>query len=133
MATYIEIDRLVLAGRIEHSRGNDDRALELTRSAAELERTIEKHPVTPGALVPPYEALGYLLLELNRPAEALEAYLESDKIWPERYNTLLGAGRAANEAGDDETAEILFERLLTIAGDSDRPDLEEAWNFVTVK
>jgi tetratricopeptide (TPR) repeat protein len=133
MATYIEIDRLVLAGRIAHSRGNDAEALNLTRSAAELERTIEKHPVTPGALVPPYEALGYLLLELNRPTEALEAYLESDNIWPERYNTLLGAARAANEAGEEEIAEQLFDRLLTIAADSDRPALEEARNFVTAK
>jgi tetratricopeptide (TPR) repeat protein len=131
MATYIEIDRLILAGRIAHLRGNDFKALELTRSAAELERTIEKHPVTPGALVPPYEALGNLLMELNRPSEALEAYLKSDEIWPERYNTLLGAARAANDAGEEETAIQLFGRLLTIAGDSDRPALEEVWNFVT--
>ena len=35
---------------------------------------VEKHPVSPGALLPPYEALGDLLLDLDRPAEALEAY-----------------------------------------------------------
>ncbi len=45
MATYIEIDRRVLAGRIAYAKGDSERAVELTRSAAELEGTIEKHPI----------------------------------------------------------------------------------------
>jgi len=49
-------------------------------------------------LLAPYEAVGDLLMELDRPGEALEAYEASDAIWPERYNTLIGAARAAREA-----------------------------------
>jgi tetratricopeptide (TPR) repeat protein len=104
MATYIEIDRLVLAGRIAHAQGDDEAALALTRSAAELEGTTEKHPVTPGALLPPYEALGDLLLALGRPAEALEAFQASDAIWPGRHHTRLGAARAEKEAGQTRAA-----------------------------
>lgn len=130
MATYIEIDRRVLAGRIAYARKEPEKAVELTRSAAELEKTVEKHPVTPGALLPPYEAVGDLLMNLDRPDEALEAYEASDAIWPGRYNTLLGAARAAREAGDERTARKHYERLLAKTGDSERAGLKEADAFL---
>ncbi len=125
MAAYIDIDRLVLAGRIAFAEGDGQRAVELTRSAAELEATTEKHPVSPGALLPPYEALGDLLMDLDRPAEALEAYAASDAIWPGRYNTLLGAARAAVAVDDRDTARNHAEALLAIAGHSERDALRE--------
>jgi cytochrome c-type biogenesis protein CcmH/NrfG len=83
-----------LAGWIARSEGETEEAVRLMRSAAALEGTVEKDPTTPGALLPPYEALGDLLMDLDRPAEALEAYRAADEIWPGRYNTLLGAARA---------------------------------------
>ena len=46
---------------------------ELTQ-ASELEASMDKHPVTPGGIVPTRELLGDLLLQLNRPAQALKAY-----------------------------------------------------------
>lgn len=125
-ATYIEVDRLILAGRLAHADHRPDEAVDLLRRAGELESSIEKHPVTPGALAPPYEALGDLLMDLNRPDEALEAYRVSDEIWPGRYNTLLGAARAADRAGREDTALDYYGRLLETAGDSDRPGVVEA-------
>jgi tetratricopeptide (TPR) repeat protein len=133
MATYIEIDRRILEGQIAHAGGNDDKAVELIKSAAELESGIEKHPVTPGALLPPNEALGNLFMELSRPGEALKAYQASDAIWPERYNTLLGAARSASAAGKEEAAQGYYKRLLTNAGDSDRAAISEAQEFITKK
>lgn len=130
MAAYIEIDRRILAGQIAHAEGNDEKAVELTKSAAELESTIEKHPVTPGALLPPNEALGDLFMELDRPAEALEAYEASDAMWPERYNTLLGAARAAKAAGNMSAAQNYYEKLLANVGDSDRTSINEAKEFI---
>ena len=94
MATYIEVDRRILAGRLAHARGDDEDAVALMESAAELEGTVEKHPVTPGALLPPYEALGDLLADLGRPADAREAYEASNAIWPGRRNTLEGVEMA---------------------------------------
>lgn len=99
IATYIEIDRRVLAGQVAQAQGDSEAALDLTRSAAELERTVEKHPVTPGSLLPPYEALGNLLLELDRPADALDAYAKAEAVWPGRYHTKKGAEQAAAKAG----------------------------------
>lgn len=72
-ATYIEIDHLILSGRMAHAEGNAEEAVARLRQAAELEQTVEKHAVSPGALLPAHEALGDLLLEQDRPADALAA------------------------------------------------------------
>lgn len=118
MAVYIETDRLVLSGWIALKEGEQEVAVELARSAANLERSIQKHPVTPGALQPPNEALGDILLQLNRPAEALLAYEASDSIWPGRLNTLMGAALAARLAGEDQKAREYVAKLLKSGNDS---------------
>ncbi|CAN5290251.1 hypothetical protein BH23BAC3_BH23BAC3_34820 [soil metagenome] len=115
MANSIEIDQLVLAGWIAHALGADEQAIDLMRSAADLDKSQEKHPVTPGSLQPPYEALGDLMLILNQPAKALEAYQASDEIWPGRLNTLMGASLAARIIGNDRVARTHFARLLNRA------------------
>ena len=89
-ATNIEVDRKILAGWIKHAEGEAEEAIAQMEAAAELESTVEKEPVTPGALYPPYEALGDLLLALARPDEALVAYEAGESIWPGRRNTQLG-------------------------------------------
>jgi tetratricopeptide (TPR) repeat protein len=125
-ASYIEVDRLILAGWMARVQDDPEEAVRLIRAAAELESTVEKHPVTPGALLPPYEALGDLLLDLDRPAEALKAYRASNEVWPGRYNTVLGAARAAEAAGDQDAAETHYAELLDLARDSTRPGVIEA-------
>jgi tetratricopeptide (TPR) repeat protein len=129
-ATYIEIDRLILAGWIARAQENPEEAVSLIRRAGELEGTVEKHPVTPGSLLPPREALGDLFMNLERPAEALEAYRASEKIWPKRYNTMLGAARAAVAAGEEESARGQYAKLLEVAGGSDRPGVAEAKRYL---
>lgn len=130
MAKYIQIDRHVLAGRIAHAQGEDNRAVEMTQAAADMEETIEKHPVTPGALLPPYEALGILLTDLERHEEALEAFEASDEIWPNRYYTLAGAARAAELADNQQIAQQYYEKLLAITGDTNRAAVREAEGFM---
>ena len=131
-ARYIEIDRRILAARIAHQQGESGEAVALLRATAKLDRTIEKHPITPGALLPPYEALGDLLMELERPAEALEAFQSSLEIWPGRYNSLLGAARAARAAGRDDVARSSYSALLEVAGEVEAPrtGVTEAREFV---
>jgi len=122
---YIEVDRRILEGFIAHAEGDDERAVELMRSAGELESSVEKHPVTPGALLPPYEALGEVLLALDRPDEALVAFERSDSIWPGRYNTLLGGARAAEAAGDPDAALSWAGQLLEVAPNTERDSMEQ--------
>lgn len=119
-ARYIEIDRRILAGHIGRAQGKDDETVELLRSAAELEAEVQKHPVAPGALLPPNEALGELLLELGHPAEALAAFEASDDVWPRRFNTLAGAVRAASAAGKTAKAEAWSRRLAEVAPEPTR-------------
>jgi tetratricopeptide (TPR) repeat protein len=130
-ATYIEIDRLILSGALSQAQGEPDAAIARMREAAELEGTVEKHVITPGALLPPNEALGDLLMEQERPRQALDAYETSLRIWPNRYNSLLGAARAARAAGEPETARRHYGRLLetTQGAETDRPGVQEAQAF----
>ena len=112
MASYIKADRLVLSGRIAFAEGEPDKALSLTRKATEIEQSVEKHPVTPGALLPAYEALGDLLMDLNRPDDALLAYQKSNNLWPGRLNTLMGAALAAKISGDQNLHRRFVEALI---------------------
>ena len=127
-AEYIEVDRLVLAAWRAHVAGQSERALELAREAVEIEAATQKHPITPGALYPSQEALGDLLLELERPQEALSAYEGSLATWPGRFNSLLGAARSAHSADLDIRSREHYQALLEISSeaDSSRPALAEA-------
>jgi hypothetical protein len=133
-ATYVEIDRLILSGRLAQAEGNAEAAVARTREAADLERTVEKHIVTPGALLPAYEALGDLLMEQQRPQEALRAYETSLEIWPNRYRSLLGAARAARAANDTAKARQHYARLLEVTEDAetDRAGVREARELVAI-
>src|SRR5215470_7754335 len=73
-ATEVEVQRLSAAAWSAHAKGSDDEALTLMRSAADMEDKSEKAAVTPGRLVPARELFGEMLLEMNQPAEALEAF-----------------------------------------------------------
>lgn len=103
-AGQVEIQRRAAAGWLARAEGKNDEALALLGSAAELEESTEKHPVTPGSVLPAREMLGDLLLELGRPAEALSAYEASLKTAPNRLSSLSGAARAAQLAGDRSKA-----------------------------
>jgi tetratricopeptide (TPR) repeat protein len=133
-ATYIEIDRLILSGWVAQAEGDAQTAVARMQEAAELERTVEKHVVTPGALLPAYEALGDLLMEQQRPREALQAYETSLEIWPNRYNSQLGAARAARAANEMDKAREHYGRLLEITkgAATDRPGVREAREFAGV-
>jgi tetratricopeptide (TPR) repeat protein len=126
-AAQVEVERLDLAAWIAHGEGEPARAETLLRRAADLEDAMEKHPVTPGELLPAREMLGDLLLESGKPEQSLEAYVASMKNSPNRLNTYLGAARAAIAAGDGEVAGTYYRKLLDLTQRADaRPELDEA-------
>jgi len=98
------------------------------RAAAELDDSTDKHPVTPGSLIPAREQLADLLLELNRPADALKEFETSLENAPNRFNGIFGAAKAAMALGDRSKARIYYSKLVRIClnADGDRPELEEA-------
>lgn len=131
-ATQVEIQRRAAAAWLAHAEGKDDEALTLMRSAADLESSTEKHPVTPGAIVPARELLGELLLELKQPREALKEFEASLVVSPNRFNGLYDAARAAELSGDREKAKTYFAKLTDLgkASDGSRPELKAARAFL---
>ena len=103
----IEIQRRAAAGWLARAEGRNDDAQRLLKEAAELEAATDKHPVTPGAVLPARELRADLLMDLGRPAEALAEYEASLKVAPKRRYALAGALRAANAAGQGEKAKAL--------------------------
>ncbi|MDZ7801511.1 MAG: hypothetical protein U5K81_12065 [Trueperaceae bacterium] len=96
----VKLQRLAVSAWIAHAQGDDDRAVQDMRAAAELEAEVGKHPVTPSGVAPVGEQLGDLYWALNRPAEALAAYEAVLRVAPHRLNSLAGAVRAASALGD---------------------------------
>ena len=127
----VAIERQVAEAWLAFAEGRKDDALGIMRAAADLDDATEKHPVTPGAILPAREQLGELLLELGRPEEALAAYEASLKRAPRRLGALYGAGRAARLAGEPDRAGRYFAELLetTKAGDASRAEIREAKAF----
>ena len=130
-ARNIEVLRLELDAWIAHVQGQDDSSVALMRQAAELETSTPKHAVTPGPTFPTHELLGDLLMELQQPTEALAAYQRSMELYPNRFNSLLGAARAARALGSEPLARNFYEALLEVAdGGTRQPALEEAQAYV---
>jgi hypothetical protein len=98
------------------------------RSAAALEDSTEKHPVTPGAIIPAREFLGDLLLEQDRAADALAEYETSLVSAPNRFHGLAGASKAARLSGNEKKAADYKARLAALArhADTARPELDDA-------
>lgn len=127
-ARQIRVQRDAVSAWTALAEGRADEAVEEMSAAAGLEAAMEKHPVTPGALQPAFELLGELLLEADRPEEALAAFERTLGTWPDRYHSLLGAARAADRLGDDATAERYYGELVELTADApaDREGIAEA-------
>jgi len=129
--TQVAIERQVAEAWLAHAAGRSDDSVRLMRAAADLDDATEKHPVTPGAILPPREQLGELLLELGRPADALREYESSLRRAPRRLAALYGAARAAALRGDRGNARRYYAEVLdlTANGDATRIEVQEARTF----
>ncbi len=128
----VEIGRLVASAWLTYAEGKHEDSLRLMRAAAELDDATEKHPVTPGTLLPAREQLGELLLELKQPAAALREFETSLRSAPNRFNGLYGAARAASQAADPKMAKTYYGKLVALGryADSTRAEIEEAKKFL---
>ncbi len=99
--------------------GDTAGGLALARAAADSEEVTDKHPVTPGELLPARELEADMLLAAGRPAEARKAYLATLKREPGRARSIFGAARAAELAGDAEAAQAGYRDYLELMRNSD--------------
>jgi tetratricopeptide (TPR) repeat protein len=125
-SNQIEVQRQEVAAWILQVSGKPVEAATAMRSAAELEESMDKSPVTPGAIVPARELLAQLLQEQVRPKEAVAEYETVLKTAPNRFNALWGAASSADAAGDASLASKYFQKLAAVGVGSERPELETA-------
>ena len=127
----VGIGRQVAAAWLAKAEGKSEEAVRVMRLAADADDAHEKHPVTPGAILPAREQLGELLLELQRPAEALSELEASLKRAPRRLGALYGAARAAMLLGNDVQARDYYLQMVALTKNSEasRAEIKEARSF----
>ena len=128
----VEIERQVAAAWLAYAEGNHEESIRLMRLAAELDDATEKHPVTPGSIMPAREQLGELLFELKQPAAAMAEFESALRRTPNRFNAVYGAARSAKLMGDLKRASAHYRDLVNISplADSPRPEIQEAKEFL---
>ena len=117
---------------IQFKEGNHAEAVKLMTVAADLEDKTDKLAVTPGEIIPARELLGDMLLQMNKPAEALQAYEADLQKQRNRFNGLYGAARAAELSNNPGKAKLYYQQLVTIANptSTDRNELEKAKQYL---
>ena len=110
---------------IQIKEGKNEEALKLMNSAADMEDKTEKHPVTPGEVIPAREFLGDMLLQMQQNENALQTYETVLIKSPNRFNALYGAGLAAERYGNIQKAVFYYKQLSTMMdpAKADRPEL----------
>src|SRR6266478_6375836 len=112
------------------AKGKSDEALQELRTAADRQDKNGGESVG----IPAREMLADMLVELNRPAEALAEYKTVLKNSPNRFDGLLGAARSAQATGNAGSAQSFYAKLAEICGSAaDRPELAEAKTYLARK
>jgi tetratricopeptide (TPR) repeat protein len=118
-------DELIVAKAwLAHAEGRHDEAVRLLRSIADK----EEGEAESSQGVPAHEMIGDMLLEANRPGEALAEYQAALKSDPGRFNSLYGAAHAAELAGKHDKASEYYSALVKNCegSKSERSELQHA-------
>jgi hypothetical protein len=112
-----------------------DRAVALMRDAADREDRSEKHVAMENRLSPMRELLGELLVEADRPSDALREFERSLTTVPNRFRSLAGAAVAADRTGNRGSATSYYRQLVALAAnaDSERPALAAARAYLAAR
>jgi tetratricopeptide (TPR) repeat protein len=117
-------DLSVARAWLAHSEGDHNEALRLMRTIADK----EEGEAESSQGIPAHEMIADMLLEANRPEEALVEYETTLKTNPGRFNSLYGAAQAAEQAGKhDKSHEYYAELVKNCSGStSERSELKHA-------
>jgi hypothetical protein len=127
-ARQVAIQLKVASAWVDRARGRDAEAVTQMQEAATAEETSETHDtLSPGPIgMTAHEALGLLLLELGRPAEAFDAFEASLRSGKNRLRSYAGAAAAAAAAGNATAARSYYTKLVELADGGARPELAQA-------
>jgi tetratricopeptide (TPR) repeat protein len=134
-AEQVDVQGRAAGAWLAHAEGRNEEALKLMRSAADLEDSTDKHPVTPAPIMPARELLGDLLLELNEPKQALGEFEKSLSREPNRFHALYSVAKAAELSGDPQRAKSYYEKVVVVCSqaDTERSELQQAKAFLAKK
>lgn len=118
-AKQIEIQRVAALAWLEYNEGNRNAAVEMMQKAAGMEAATEKHPVTPGEILPAGELYADMLLATGRYQEAQEEYLAVLERSPNRLNSLYGVARTAELEGNTSKASTYYEKITNLTAGSE--------------
>ena len=132
-SVIVDAQRKAVAAWLDFSEDRKDSAVQLMEEAARLEESVDKNPVTPGSVLPARELLGEMLLQSGNPEKAIKAFETSLETAPNRFNSLYGAGLAAERKGDREAARSYYDKLVQISTRTGggRPELARAHLFLS--
>lgn len=94
-AVLVDSQRKSVDAWVTFAEGNHAEALTMMNEAADIEDSVDKHPVTPGAVLPARELLADMLYEIGRYEESRLAYEATLKISANRLRSISGAKKAA--------------------------------------
>jgi tetratricopeptide (TPR) repeat protein len=130
-AEAVEQDRKEAAAWVSYAEGNKDEATKALRTVAQKEEAEGDEPLA----IPAREMLADMLLDMNRPEQALAEYEADLKFNPNRFNGLYGAARAAEIAGKSDKSSAYYSRLVKVCdgSNSTRPELSRAKSLLAQK
>jgi tetratricopeptide (TPR) repeat protein len=109
---------------LAHAEGRHDEAVRLLRSIADK----EEGEAESSQGIPAHEMVGDMLMEANKPEEALAEYQAALKSDPGRFDSLYGAAHAAELAGKHDKANEYYSALVKNCegSKSERSELQHA-------
>ena len=130
-ADAVEDDRKVAGAWLLFSEGKIDDAVEALRPIADKADSLGDEPGD----IPVREMIADMLLDANRPQQALTEYQTDLKLNPNRFDGLYGAARAAEASGKQSDANEYYALLLKVCegSNSTRPELSRARELVAQK
>lgn len=131
-ADQVDVQERIATAWVLYADGKYDEALKAMGAAVDAEDKTEKAPVTPGPLAPARELYGFMLLDRGMAKEALAVFEATMAKEPNRFNSYVGAAKAAQALGDTAKAKATYAKLIALAAgsDSERPTLAAARSFV---
>ncbi len=130
-ADAVEDDHNEAQAWLAFAEGKIDDAVEAMRPIADKEDSLGEEPEG----IPAREMIADMLMEANRPQQALAEYQTDLKLNPNRFDALYGAARAAEAAGKQTDATEYYALLLKVCdgSNSTRPELSQARKLVAQK
>jgi hypothetical protein len=124
----VDIQRRGAEAWVMFAEGKKAEGIAAMSAVADAEDKTDKAAVTPGPIAPAREMLGFMLLEANRPKEALVAFEAVTKKEPNRFLALYGAGKAAEATKQKSKAKGYYKQLVVLGAEAgtERPELQYA-------